>query len=73
MSAGSGASGGSTGGGALEELTYEQILEYLHSIERERASGSHGLNLLSKRKDLVQSGQLFPYRERFLEHILKRD
>lgn len=55
-------------GGVLDDLTYEQVLEYLKTIEQklEKANSSE-LNLISQRNE---RNLMFPYRERYLEYIV---
>lgn len=52
----------------MDDLTYEQILEYLQTIEQKLESAQAGeLNLISQR---AERKMIFPYRERYLEYIV---
>ena len=63
-------SGGSAGG-ALDDLTHEQILEYLLALEQKRDSlDNNDIKLLSKQLDAKESSEPFQYRERYLEYIV---
>ena len=64
----SGISSNSGVGGVLDDLTYEQILEYLKRIEGNLEQATAGeLNLISQRNE---KKLMFPYRERYLEYIV---
>lgn len=55
-------------GGALDELAPEEIIEYLHQIEKRQEPKNK--ELMSERKNLVE--KVYPFRERYLEHVLSR-
>lgn len=56
------------GGGTLNELTHEEILEYLSEIEKSLDLPIK--ELISERKNLVDKA--YPYREKYLEFILNK-
>ena len=60
-------------GGALADLTYEQILEYLDGIEKELdpSQDNNEVNLMSKMQE--KQSKIFPYRERYLEHVVNQE
>jgi len=55
-------------GGAVDDLTHEEIINYLSKIEKLQEPKNK--ELMSERKDLVD--KVFPYRERYLEYVLRR-
>jgi len=55
-------------GGAVDDLTHEEIINYLSKIEKLQEPKNK--ELMSERKDLVD--KVFPYRERYLEYVLRK-
>lgn len=58
---------GQSTGGAIDDLTHEEILSYLEKIE---AKQSPKLVLISEREE--SDSDVFPYREKYLETVLSR-
>ena len=57
----------SIGGGAIDDLTHEEILNYLAEIEAKQAPK---VMLISEREE--SDKDVFPYREKYLETVLSR-
>ena len=53
-------------GGAVDDLTNEEIIEYLHQIEKLQEPKNK--ELMSERKNLVD--KVYPFREKYLEYVL---
>ena len=58
---------GQSTGGAIDDLTHEEILSYLEKIE---AKQGPKLVLISEREE--SDSDVFPYREKYLETVLSR-